>query len=361
MAQLSQRDFRAISTYVQELYASPNLDAYADRIVHGLPAIIRSDICTFNEVNSERRRVQWVANAIHPIPDSHEIFARHMHEHPFCRHWNSAYRADKAVALSDFVSQRQWRDRAIYAEFYRPSNIEHMLGVALAAPSPRDLHVVAFRKARDFDQRDRLALDLLRPHFSAAYASAETLCDLAGELTALRQDLEAAGRALVVLGPGRRVRQIGERAQNWLTFYFSPRGSDRTTLPSLLDTWVRQQQRDAITADAATAPRRPLVVERDGHRLTVRIVPESDGLFLLLSERKLGVAPADLAALGLSPRETEVLAWLAGGKTNRAIADALGLSPLTIKHCLERVYGKLGVQTRAAATALAVAAATARH
>ena len=78
---------------------------------------------------------------------------------------------------------------------------------------------------------------------------------------------------------------------------------------------------------------------------------------LLLSERKLRIAPADIASLGLSPRETEVLAWLAHGKSNAEIAGILGLSPATIKHCLERVYGKLDVGTRAAATAVAVAAA----
>jgi DNA-binding CsgD family transcriptional regulator len=63
------------------------------------------------------------------------------------------------------------------------------------------------------------------------------------------------------------------------------------------------------------------------------------------------------ASLSLSPRESEVLAWLAGGKTNRAIAEILGLSPIAIKHCVERIYGKLDVRTRAAATAIAIAAA----
>jgi DNA-binding CsgD family transcriptional regulator len=78
-----------------------------------------------------------------------------------------------------------------------------------------------------------------------------------------------------------------------------------------------------------------------------------------LSERKLRIEPEDLASLGLSPRETEVLAWLSGGKTNRDIADILGLSPITIKHCVERILAKLDVPTRAAATAMAVATADA--
>ncbi|ARU03601.1 DNA-binding response regulator [Comamonas serinivorans] len=59
----------------------------------------------------------------------------------------------------------------------------------------------------------------------------------------------------------------------------------------------------------------------------------------------------------LTPRETEVLGWLAKGKTNRDIADILGLSPRTVNKHLEHVFEKLGVETRAAAAAIAAALA----
>lgn len=55
----------------------------------------------------------------------------------------------------------------------------------------------------------------------------------------------------------------------------------------------------------------------------------------------------------LTPRETQVLAWLAQGKTNRDIADILGMSHRTVNKHLEHIYEKLGVETRAAAAALA--------
>ena len=118
-----------------------------------------------------------------------------------------------------------------------------------------------------------------------------------------------------------------------------------------IDGWLRPP---GLTVDASVAPLRPLVVERDGRRLTIQILRDRRGPFLLLSERKLCIAPADIASLGLSPRENRVVAWLAHGKSNAEIAGILGLSPATIKHCLERVYGKLDVGTRAAATAVAV-------
>ena len=55
----------------------------------------------------------------------------------------------------------------------------------------------------------------------------------------------------------------------------------------------------------------------------------------------------------LTPRETEVLSWLAKGKTNRDISEILSMSPRTVNKHLEHVFEKLGVETRSAAAALA--------
>jgi DNA-binding CsgD family transcriptional regulator len=60
-----------------------------------------------------------------------------------------------------------------------------------------------------------------------------------------------------------------------------------------------------------------------------------------------------LREIALTPRETEVLSWLAKGKTNRDIADILGMSPRTVNKHLEHVFEKLGVETRSAAAAIA--------
>ena len=72
---------------------------------------------------------------------------------------------------------------------------------------------------------------------------------------------------------------------------------------------------------------------------------------------ELGAAP-DLARLAgteevLSPRELEVLALLATGATNRAIAARLVLSERTVDRHVSNIFTKLGVSTRAAATAYA--------
>ena len=73
----------------------------------------------------------------------------------------------------------------------------------------------------------------------------------------------------------------------------------------------------------------------------------------------IGVRPDDasstsrLATASLTPRETEVLSWIAKGKTNRDVGEILGMSPRTVNKHLEHVFEKLGVETRAAAAALA--------
>jgi len=54
---------------------------------------------------------------------------------------------------------------------------------------------------------------------------------------------------------------------------------------------------------------------------------------------------------GLTPREREVLDRACRGEANAVIADALSLSPLTVKKHLEHVYDKLHVHTRGAAVA----------
>ncbi|HEX2767083.1 MAG TPA: AAA family ATPase [Candidatus Limnocylindria bacterium] len=56
---------------------------------------------------------------------------------------------------------------------------------------------------------------------------------------------------------------------------------------------------------------------------------------------------------GLTARETEVLELLAGGLTDREIAERLVLSPRTVSHHVSAILGKLGVRRRTEAIALA--------
>lgn len=61
-----------------------------------------------------------------------------------------------------------------------------------------------------------------------------------------------------------------------------------------------------------------------------------------------------LRALGLSQKESEVLLWVAQGKSNGEVALILGITEGTIKKHLEHIFEKLGVEKRGAASLMAL-------
>lgn len=58
--------------------------------------------------------------------------------------------------------------------------------------------------------------------------------------------------------------------------------------------------------------------------------------------------------LHLTQREAEVLLWVSYGKSSFLISDILEISPRTVNKHLERVFEKLGIETRSAAAAIAI-------
>ncbi|HZJ50252.1 MAG TPA: helix-turn-helix transcriptional regulator [Actinomycetota bacterium] len=66
-----------------------------------------------------------------------------------------------------------------------------------------------------------------------------------------------------------------------------------------------------------------------------------------------GKAVVPKAAGGLTAREVEVLAVAATGKTNQEIATALVISEHTVRRHLQNIFAKIGVSSRAGATAYA--------
>jgi DNA-binding CsgD family transcriptional regulator len=65
-------------------------------------------------------------------------------------------------------------------------------------------------------------------------------------------------------------------------------------------------------------------------------------------------SPDPAAALGLTPREGEVLRWLVQGLSDREIAEELFISPRTVQGHVAGLLAKLGLASRAAAAAYAV-------
>lgn len=75
-------------------------------------------------------------------------------------------------------------------------------------------------------------------------------------------------------------------------------------------------------------------------------------MLLLAQNNQRNGDTARLQQAALTHRESEVLSWVAKGKTNRDIAEILGMSPRTVNKHLEHIFDKLGVETRSAAAAI---------
>lgn len=150
-----------------------------------------------------------------------------------------------------------------------------------------------------------------------------------------REAVDVGGHGVLVLDAQGRVAWRSPQAAAWLR-EFHPQG-----LP-------------AAWADDGVAEHRS--IGTDGRVLSVRhagAVGLGERMLLMRLQAASDVPPTRLSTASLTPRETEVLSWIAKGKTNRDVGEILGMSPRTVNKHLEHVFEKLGVETRAAAAALA--------
>jgi DNA-binding response OmpR family regulator/DNA-binding CsgD family transcriptional regulator len=65
-----------------------------------------------------------------------------------------------------------------------------------------------------------------------------------------------------------------------------------------------------------------------------------------LAEVRPAPSPGELAVLGLTPRETEIVFWIAQGKTNAEVGIILGMSRMTVKKHVENILIRLRVESR---------------
>jgi DNA-binding NarL/FixJ family response regulator len=173
-------------------------------------------------------------------------------------------------------------------------------------------------------------------------------------LSQARGAIETTEHAVIALDRYKVPLWHTNRAVPWLEKYFTSADLSMAELPTKIQTWL-----DAVgeKSPGEAAHPSPLVVVKDGGKLTIQLASEErNGETLLLLEE--GPAAESITQTfdncSLTPRESDVLAWLAKGKTNRDIAEILGMSPRTVNKHLEHIYVKLGVETRSAATAFAV-------
>lgn len=350
MERLHANDVRAILEFVSDAYTVAPARGFRLPALERLRALVPADMTAWVETGAGGRDATAIASPGDLLPDGPRRFARIRDAHPVLAHFERS-RHGGAVKLSDFFSRTQLHRLRFYQEFLRPAGVEHQISIALPSASPRLIRITLNRRQGRFSERDRLVLNLVRPHLARAWENAAALERIGAERRSLEQVADAIAVGVVTLRRGRPT-YMNAPARAQLGAYFAAR--PRRRLPAALADWLGTQQ-PPHAESALSLPRNPLLVERDGSRLEIRSLSDDDGHVLILRERPTGIAAHALEALGTTHRQAEVLAWLAQGKANLEIASILGISPHTVARHVEAIFEKLGVQTRTAAAAAAFA------
>ena len=334
MRRLSERDASATLAFVSELGALDEALPFPPRLLARLQTLIACDQVWYSELDPVREgsilqvqhkvegedAVSWGSEAW----DFWDLWWRLRDTHPLCGYRTMSGDWTTARKVSDFATLPQFRRTSIYDAFYRGS-IDHWLDVGLAAaPNRTRVFIFLRHKQRDFDERDRLVLELLQPHLSERAEAAEAALRGAAALAAA-EDGESDEARSVVLCSGEGIIE-----------YASP--SSR----ALLDRYLEIEHG---RVPANVLGHRSLVLAHADRRLHVRLAQTGGLHVLLLAER-------DIRIEKLTARERQILDRVKLGKQNDEIGLELGIAPATVKKHLEHVYRKLGVLNRTAASSL---------
>jgi DNA-binding response OmpR family regulator len=167
-----------------------------------------------------------------------------------------------------------------------------------------------------------------------------------------RAALDVSGRYLLAVNGVGKIMWATPQAQKLLSDALSAESDDDVVLPDPIPQWLDQARKGKAGSKAVIMTALP---GNEALRLQYMGRLGSNEFLLRLAKDSGTETPAEFSSeLGLTTREGEVLSWLSKGKTNRDIAQILGLSPRTVDKHLEQIYSKLGVENRTAAAAIAV-------
>jgi DNA-binding CsgD family transcriptional regulator len=346
VTRLRTSELEAVLAFVGESHAVDGPEPFAAEQLDGLAKLVPATVA-YEEVDLSRRILLakvWSTGDRPPARRSDPARSSELHELAD-GHWAGMRASPTAVhrwrtgALgtlkwSDFLSRRE---RASYAAEFDQQGVVDQASVWLTPSLVHKASIVFESDRRDFSERDRLLVDLLRPHLAGLYRAAGVRRLLAGALAGLEADPDSDDRGVVLRRRDGGLELVSASARRLLDGYFAERGGG---LPTALEDWL---QAEARRPDRSRSASSRFTVVQGGRRLVVDAVG-SDLSTLLLAEEPAPAVP-------LTAREWDVLRCIAAGNSNAEIARLLWIAPGTVRKHLEHIYGKLGVRSRTAAVA----------
>jgi DNA-binding CsgD family transcriptional regulator len=189
LERLGPSDYEAVLDFVRQVHAVGDMDTFPRRAIEGIGALIPSDMLTYNEIDSRQQHVYVVEQPASVISASQvRTFERLAGQHPLIRHY-ALTRETRPRKISDFLSLSEFRRLDLYQEFFREVAVNYQMAVTIPSSNSVLIGIALNRTLRDFSERDRAVLDVIRPHLAQSYRNAI-------EKTTLRQRTEAAERSL---------------------------------------------------------------------------------------------------------------------------------------------------------------------
>jgi DNA-binding CsgD family transcriptional regulator len=334
VATLRHSDLQGVLGFLQQAGAETGPDPFPAPVLDLLRTLVPSEAVSWHEWTLDGGRSRYAVASVDPARTATvwEAYTEFRHQDPLPGGgpWPSRPPAlvGRTLKMSDLLSDRRFRRLDLYNYVCKPLGIQHVMKLFLPLRGGLARSLVFDRGGRNFSERDRLVVDVLQPHLVQLEERAKTR-RLAAALAA---GSELPGE-LIVLDGANRIELATTRARRLLHRY-AP-GREGARLPPIVEDWLRE--------DAGR-----LVLERGANRLVIRRVNAPE-LTLVLTEEPVRKPMTGI----LTPREQEILALVADGKSNAEIAAYLWIALGTVRAHLEHIYAKLGVRSRTAALARA--------
>jgi len=323
------------------LYAHRDSLTLAHGLLSGLQRLIPSDYNSWKEVAlSGPPRVTAVFLPQHPQASSLlPAYQRHIMDHPVHKHWRKSSSYHVAFRWSDVATPQAIEQTRLYDKYYRPLGIRHQLMVALEAAPSHLIYVALNRSRTPFTEEERTWLTALQPHASHALRHIRDLQQLQVTIASFSEFVDTLNHGVLCLSPDFQIRWASKQARHYLRSHLKW-GDTTTRLPAVLHQWLLSSQQRL-----GKVPRTCSIQSQAGS-LIARALTKQHLLYLFLESAEPQRTFEALKTLGLTNRESEVLGWVTGGKSNEETAAILGMGPQTVKKHLERIYDVLGVSNR---------------